>query len=241
MPLGQFGGAPSANATSQELADAFARLQKEVDYLLNGGLDTLNVKELSADVINAGVLNAALVTIRAALTGAAYILINAAEGLIINDGTKNTFHADISGLVTMIGALIQSAAGYPKIELNSASNLFAAYLTAGDAIKLTPTYSSGPPAILFDIASATRAAISLIAGSFAITTSGANNLNLQSAQDASLISVRDVILDPTGNLKIGTSNGYTGSVQVVTSVNFGTSSVTTKTINIKKGIVTSVS
>lgn len=70
MPLGSFGSPLGSGASLPDVLDALARLQKEVTYLLNGGLDTLNVNELSADVINAGTLNAGLVAIQSALTGA---------------------------------------------------------------------------------------------------------------------------------------------------------------------------
>jgi hypothetical protein len=161
MPLGQFGTPPSADISTKDLADLVARLIKEVTYLLNGGLDTLNVNELSADVINAGTLNAALVTVKAALTGAAYILINAAQGLIINDGTKNTFQADINGLVTMVGALIQSATGYPRVELNSDNNLFAAYQTATKFAKLMSDYNAVPALVFQDTGASTLGALFL--------------------------------------------------------------------------------
>jgi hypothetical protein len=56
-------------ATPKEVINEIAKLQKILRYLLTGGLDTENVNELSADVINTGVLNANLVTIRSDLTG----------------------------------------------------------------------------------------------------------------------------------------------------------------------------
>lgn len=169
MPLGSFGNVPDRNASSEELADAFSRLLKEVTYLLNGGLDTLNVNELNADVINAGVLNALLVVVSAALTGATITIDGNGfkavyatgttitidqNGFSIINGTKTPFTADVNGLVTMIGALVQSAAGYPKVELNSGSNLFAAYKTATDKVTLNPNLTDSPSWI-FDNGSAT--------------------------------------------------------------------------------------
>jgi hypothetical protein len=52
MPLGQFGTPPSADISTKDLADLVGRLLKEVQYLLNGGLDSLNVPSLVASYIS---------------------------------------------------------------------------------------------------------------------------------------------------------------------------------------------
>jgi hypothetical protein len=235
MPLGQFGTPPSADISTKDLADLVARLIKEVTYLLNGGLDTLNVNELSADVINAGTLNAALVTVKAALTGAAYILINAAQGLIINDGTKNTFQADINGLVTMVGALIQSATGYPRVEINGTNNVLAAYKASNSYVAINPNLSANVPGIEFWLSTVNALMYLFNPGTpelFIATPVGQANIDISSGID--------LLLNAQGNLKINGSSGYTGTFSVVSSVNFGAQTTTTKTITVTKGIITNV-
>jgi hypothetical protein len=231
MPTIGFSIPSTTDMTKEELIDLIAKIMKELEWVFGGHLDSLNIRTLTADKITTGTLDAGVVTVRADYTGGAFIELSS-TGIRINDGTKDTFVADINGLVTMVGALVQSATGYPRIELNSAANLLGAYQTVGDAIKLTPVYSSGPPALLFDIAAATRATISLLTDLFSIATSGSTGIHLQSAQD--------LILDPTGNLKIGTSIGFTGTFIVVADVNFVAQTVDYTRVTVKKGIITNV-
>lgn len=124
----------SGEESPDDLIQAIARMQKMLNWIMQGKLSSTNIRELTADKIKTGTLDAGLVTVRADLDGGAYIQMDSAGGLVINDGTKDTFHADINGLVTMIGALIQSSTGYPRIELNSADNLFGAYKDADHAL-----------------------------------------------------------------------------------------------------------
>lgn len=290
MPIPQLPGIlndPNAdiNALVQGIRDYQIRLERELQYMMQNGLDSTNLFEAGGFRVKpdtfmhktglvgmssagtagssirfwAGDANPAIAPFRVQQDGTMYSTKGNIGGFVIGAtsltdvagtfglssavtagddvrffaGNINAavapFRVTESGLATMIGALIQSAGVYPRIEFNSGSNIFAAYSSATDAVKLVPVYLSGPPAWLFDIAGSTRGTISLTTGSFAITTSGANNLNLQSSQDASLVAVRDVILDPTGNLKIGTTSGSTGSFVAGTT-----------TVTVKKGIITSI-
>lgn len=158
MPLGNFGQPMDANASLKDILDAFSRLQKEVTYLLNGGLDTVNVNELNAEVINAGTLNAGLVTVRADYAGGAFIELSS-KGIRINDGTKDTFIANTDGNVTLTGTITgskvigsevkTSETEYPRAEMSSTSQLFAAFRIATDFIKIHAKMT-GSPTIEFD-------------------------------------------------------------------------------------------
>lgn len=108
-------------------------MNKYNNLLVN--LDSLNVVSLTADHIDAGTIDANVVTIRSDLTDGAYVKIDG-EGMKINDGTKDTFIADTTGHVTMTGALIQSAAGYPKIVMDPEDELFGAYKSATEFVTL---------------------------------------------------------------------------------------------------------
>lgn len=124
---------PKAQGTSnEELINYLAKLQKEVQWLL-ANLDTKNVRQLDADVINAGTLDAGLVTVRSDLTSG-YIQIDS-TGLKANDGTKNTFEinssgkayfrGDITSDANIIGATFKTADSGVRIEFSG--NAFKTY------------------------------------------------------------------------------------------------------------------
>lgn len=106
-----------------------------INYLFKN-IEGLNIKQIQFD-----------------LDGGAFIRIDR-KGITINNGTHDTFTVDINGLATLTAAIIQSATGYPKIELNSGTNLFAAYKSATDKVTLNPNLTDSPSWI-FDNGSAT--------------------------------------------------------------------------------------
>ncbi|WP_217597294.1 hypothetical protein [Cohnella sp. GbtcB17] len=130
--------------SDEDSREQMAELTKILNFLLNGKLDSLNIRELTADKINTGTLNAGLVTVRANMEGGAYIQLDAAGGLVINDGAQDTFHANINGLVTMVGALIQSSTGFPKVVINGEGDLIAAYMDENNSIALVPLMGGAP-------------------------------------------------------------------------------------------------
>jgi hypothetical protein len=71
-----------------------------IEYLLNGGLDSVNIRRLTANKIYTGTLDAGKVTIRSDLNGGAYVVIDG-TGITVNDGSQNTFTVDIDGNVTI--------------------------------------------------------------------------------------------------------------------------------------------
>lgn len=196
-------------------------VQKYNNLLVN--LDSLNVVSLTADHIDTGTLDAALVTIKSLLNAGAYIQIDG-TGMKIFDGTKNTFIADITGLVTMTGALIQSAAGFPKVTINSANNLVGAYADSDTYVAFIPVFNSVPAFVLVDNG----------------TTKGF--INRGSAAAGTTLGTFDtepLNLQASGPLQIGGVNGYNGSITYVKNVVSGAAQF--GTINVTKGIITSVS
>jgi hypothetical protein len=121
-------------------------VQKYNNLLVN--LDSLNVVSLTADHIDAGTINAGLVRILSNLNAGAFISIDG-NGLVINNGTLDTFIADINGAVTMTSALIQSATGYPKVVMDPATELFGAYAAADKFINILAN-DSGDPLLYFN-------------------------------------------------------------------------------------------
>lgn len=81
-------------------------------------LDSLNVVSLTADHIDAGTIDANIVTIRSDLTAGAFVQIDG-NGMRINNGSFDTFTADINGAVTMTSATIRSLATGERVEVDS--------------------------------------------------------------------------------------------------------------------------
>lgn len=147
MPAGRFKttvSAPEDFPNTQEyaryLAGILASNFGEMNWLF-GNLDSVNIKNLTAEKIVTGILNAALVMIRAK-DDDKYFKFDK-EGIIANNGEVDTLRFDLSsGLLTIVSALIQSAEGFPKVELNSQENMFAAFKSADDWIKIATSIMS---------------------------------------------------------------------------------------------------
>lgn len=217
--------------TLEDVIDAFERMRKELEWLLNKNIDTKNARELAGWQIRPDeiVSNDRDVGLSTADDGEDPIRFWAGDA---KDGDPN-FTVTRAGILTAVAALIMSKLGYPRVEMNSGENIFGVYQTAGDAIKITPVYQSGPPAILFDAATVTQAKLILSPASFGVITSGTTNLNLQSAHDIKLSS--------NGVLTIDDITAFTGTFEVVSDVNFGSQSLDYTRVTVKKGIITNVS
>lgn len=118
-PIPTFTGLPPF-ATFEDVVNKFNKLTAEMQNLFLS-LDTLNVVSLRADVIDAGTLNAGVVTIRSDLTGGAYIKIDG-TGMIVNNGTKDTLKIDSNGNLTaedgiITGGTLRTAASGNRIEI----------------------------------------------------------------------------------------------------------------------------
>lgn len=128
----------------KQLINVYIMLTEELTFLLNN-LDTRNVNYLSADVIDAGTINAGLVTITSALMNGGHITIDA-NGMVVNDGTRDTFKVGLDGKVRMTGAVIESKQEYPKVVMDPDTELFAAYKSALSYVRmmLTTSIASSP-------------------------------------------------------------------------------------------------
>ncbi|KWX71626.1 hypothetical protein AMQ84_27275 [Paenibacillus riograndensis] len=118
MPVPDMNGAPPW-ADFEDIKNKLNELVGKYNNLLVN-LDSLNVVSLTADHIDAGTIDANVVTIRSDLTAGAYVQIDG-NGMVINDGSMNTFRADITGHVTMTGATIVnnlSSGAYTNISDN---------------------------------------------------------------------------------------------------------------------------
>ena len=131
-------------------------------------LDSLNVVE-----INAGTL-----VIYDLDGGPGTITINK-DGMVINNGSFDTFKVDADGNVTMTSALIRSATGYPYVEMNPTGNLFGAFLNATRSLTVRPSESdTASPTIRF---TASGQNSSIYQNSFDLTLSSSAAIRLSTS------------------------------------------------------------
>ena len=182
MPVPDLSGVPPW-AEFQDLKEKINDIVAKYNNLLVN-LDSLNVVSLTADHIDAGTIDANLVTIRSDLTAGAFIQIDG-NGMRINNGQFDTFTANINGYVTMTGALIKSQTGYPYVIMDPGSELLGAYASPTSYINITPTGSpAGSPQLLvaggggslFLYQQLTK---SLISSSYDLTISSSHDIDLQ--------------------------------------------------------------
>ncbi|MDQ6418668.1 hypothetical protein RB620_04375 [Paenibacillus sp. LHD-117] len=111
----------------KQLANIVSSMTKDLEHMINGNLDVKNIraKGITADRMDVDELSA----------------ISANLGHII---------AGLIESVTIIGAYIATAQGtYPRAEMSSAEDLFAAYATADNYLKIF-ALESGTPMIYFN-------------------------------------------------------------------------------------------
>jgi hypothetical protein len=139
MPIPTFTGLPP-NPEFKDIVNKFNRLTAEMQNLLLS-LDSLNVVSLSAGTV-----------IVYDLDGGPGTITLTKDGMVINNGTTDTFFVDIDGNVTMTSATVQSATGFPKVIMDPSGNLFGAYETADQFILIDPIGGVGsvPAVILRD-------------------------------------------------------------------------------------------
>ncbi|MCM3703790.1 hypothetical protein [Paenibacillus macerans] len=172
MPIPDLSGVPPW-AEFEDLKNKTNDIVAKYNNLLVN-LDSLNVVSLTADHIDAGTINANVVTIRSDLTASGFIQING-SGMVVNNGSYNTFTVDMNGFVTMTGALIQSANGYPRVVMDPENELFGAYYDSGNYIYITSD-QNGSPALVFVNSGNLGGYINLFGGlNFSSTLSAAIN------------------------------------------------------------------
>lgn len=229
---------PSPEYSLDDVKNYLIGLIRNLNWLLSN-MDTLNVNRLDAKVVNTGTLNANNVTISASSGGNSLTIDNA--GIRGNNGSYNTINFDLAtGILTIIGALFQSATGYPRVEVNSSSKLLAAYQSATQYIQLLADVAGQPEIYLQNGTTVQGALATSLTALLLNTSAGKGDIQISSGQQLNLAAQGAVNLAPTGNLQINGTNGYSGSFSVVTGVNFTTQTTTTKTITVTKGIVTNV-
>lgn len=192
---------------------------------LNGYINSKNVKDITADKISAGTINTGDITVGTANGGRYYRIDDA--GIVANNGTVNTMLFDLmTGLMTLTSVLVQSQVGYPKVVLNSGSDLIAAYADADTFLSIQPLGTGSVPALSMVDAGTIKGFLNRSVGGTTLGTFDGENLNFQAAGNVNIA--------PTGNLQINGTNGATGTFYV-SATNGGPTNVQ---VNFTKGVRT---
>lgn len=221
MPVPDFGGLPPKPDFNDIVIKVNELVQQLRNLLMN--LDSLNVIDLVAETITSGTINANVVTIEAD-DGNKYYRFDE-NGIVAFNGTNNTLDFDLNtGLLTLISVLVQSATGYPRVEINSVNNLIAAYAAANNYIGFNPIGAGNVPALSLVFNNILVASLLRSAGGTILSTFGGDPLTLQGAANINIA--------PAGNLQINGTNGTSGTFYVASAPN----GPTTTQINFTKGV-----
>lgn len=211
------------NPSFTDLAQKLNRLIQDYNNtLLN--LDSINVVSLTADHIDAGTINGNVVTIRSDLT-TGYIQIDG-NGMVVNNGSFNTFTVDINGNVTMTSATIQSQNGYPRVVMDPNNDLFGAYLNANNYISIQADYA-GTPSLNFFTALGIQGRIDATAGFEILNASTVNPMNIDGGVPGALMGGTftfdnwSSILNSSGSVSLQTALNDKATAGVSTGLSGG--------------------
>lgn len=133
---------PTGGESPGELADMVAKLQKQVEFLMNGNLSTKNIREVGGWLAD----------------GDRFVSIDGDVGMSTEDTVAddvrfwagNTvkenapFRVTESGKAYLTGAEISSSGSYPKVVMDPTNALFGAYTSATEYLEVrSQHYSSG--------------------------------------------------------------------------------------------------
>ena len=185
---------PTGKESVAELADMVAKLQKQVEFLMNGNLSTKNIREVGQWVADGDrlVSQDSDVGMSAAETGADDVRFFAGS----TDMDTAPWRVTKAGKMHATGATIESNAGYPKIVVDPDGRLFAAYTASDTYVGITPDYLGNGPGQI-----AVRGGITE-GGSY--TTSG--KYHLVAVGGLKLESGEDIEFDPSGTTGVIFSN-----------------------------------
>lgn len=198
-----------------ELKNAVGKMTKELSWLLQN-LDTRNVNELNAEVIVAGSITtgklAADSVVAENISAGSVETDKLAAGAVTAEKITVTelsaIAADLghitAGLIESIeiyGAYISTKNGtYPRTEMSSTGNIFAARSSADHYIAIDPDYA-GTPALKWVFAGAERGGLNDIAGVMELLGIGGMLLNV-SGGNLDMNVTGDVNINPTNYAKL---------------------------------------
>lgn len=206
----------SSGMNTDQLADLVARCLKEVEWLANGNMDSRNIRNIAG--YNVGPTDLKHSSGIVGMSGA-----NPTDPNAIRFWSGNAnpviapFRVNQAGVMTAVGGQFQSAAGYPRVEINSSTNLIAAYQNATNAISIVPNYSSGTPAETFVAGGSVVGYIQDLSPDIAfVTLTGQRGIQISSGITLTLAAA-SLINMSCSTLRINNNNGVSGTVYVSTT------------------------
>lgn len=195
MPIPQL---PGSLNTVDDIKNYIMRLERELRFLMESGLDSTNAFEfggwrvkpdqiISKDGdVGMSTADTAADDVRffAGPNGDVWFFYVTKSGKLY--ATDGFFTGRVEGSVIIGSEIMTAEEGvYPRSAMSAADNLFSAEVSPGYGVYIVPDYSLTTPAILFNESGATRAIITLGTSplSFAITTTGTTDISIQSAND----------------------------------------------------------
>lgn len=165
---------PRGNKTIDEwvyhIANVLALTQEEVENFFGGRISSVNIRELIADKIQTGTLDAGKVTIRVDYNSGAYIEFGP-NGMIVNDGTIKTVEVDTNGNATFRGKIRAGA----SIDVGTDARI-------GNNLYMNESDGSGSKGIVFSTVAGQTASISAQSGDLGIQAGGFVTFTIGSSQ-----------------------------------------------------------
>ncbi|MFS8215613.1 hypothetical protein [Paenibacillus sp. S29] len=165
-----------AQTSHDQLLDLFARVVKELEFIVNGAIDSKNVREIGGYNVNKTELQSkdGAVGLSSARTDEDDLRIWAGDP----DRAKAAFKVFESGLVTLTKFLLSSTDGaYPKIEMGSEGNILAAFSSADHYIAIDPNYA-GTPALKWIFNGTPRGGLNDVSGTMELFGVGGLVINV---------------------------------------------------------------
>lgn len=222
----------SAELTPEQHLNLFASVLKDLDYILNGYIDSKNVREIAGFAVSLTELlhKSGLVGMSAAdPTNPDAVRFWAGD----EDKENAPFRVLQKGLMIAVGALLMSASGFPRVEMNN-ENLIKAMADEDNYLSINPTIG-GSPALAFFVDG-------LLDAYLTSTSSGSIFRSFNSG--ITLQSATTVDLAPSGALKINGTSGISGNFSYVNGISsdgMGNYYATYGLMTFTKGILTAIS
>jgi hypothetical protein len=226
------------NADLQKVIINLNTIAEELDQVFSN-IDTKNIREIAGWLASRYKLQSKDGDVGFNTQDTAVDDIRIWAGDAMNGAPK--FKVTKAGIMTAVAALILSAAGYPRIELNSTDTLLSAFADIDDYLSISPT-SGGAPSIGWTAAGDTSGYIGSSATLMTILALNDALMLLQADGNMTIRSFGSVDLDPATDLKINGAAGRTASLTYVKNIvpdGFGGFTAFNGTLTFTKGILTS--
>jgi hypothetical protein len=150
IPMPSFGEGTDLEAIKQQIINTIITINQaldELDWLLGGAIDSKNAKEFGGWIVGLTELQSKDKKVGMSTNKNGTDPVRFWAGDVIN-GNPN-FKVTAAGILTAVAATLLSAAGYPRVEINSQNNLIKASTDATHYLAISPFLVNGAPTITF--------------------------------------------------------------------------------------------